>query len=438
MTSPYHRLLALRHAPRELWLVYGLKVLESFSYFVSSLNLTPFLTSEFGLTDAEAGAVYSAWGVIAGVIGLVVGPAIDWLGVRPSLLIGGLLLTLGRALFAGATSTSQVYVSLFLLQPIGMTLAIPVLSVAIRRVTTDETRATAYGVFYSMMNVAALVSGLGTDALRSAIVHDTSNDVAALRMLFWLSTAVSALYLLVAAAAFRPLPAPDAEALEPGERVSMLQEARETARDPVFWRLVVFSGVIFGARSIFRHVDASLPKWMEREIGPAARYGTVYSINPAIIIFAVPLLQARLADRDPYTCIVVGTALTTLAPLALALLPASYAAAVLFMLLLSAGEATYSPRLYEYAMVLAPPGKEGLYGSLAAAPLFLVQVLGGGLGGELLAIYCPAEPPRRCQTMWLIIAATAATTPAGLVCMRNWLYNSEVRRRIQCGNDQPP
>ena len=57
---------------------------------------------------------------------------------------------------------------------------------------------------------------------------------------------------------------------------------------------------------------------MEREIGPHAAYGSVYAINPAIIIFAVPLLQAWLADADAYQCVIVGTALTTLAPMCLA------------------------------------------------------------------------------------------------------------------------
>lgn len=443
----WHRLLALRQCPRELWLVYALKVLESFAYFSASLNLSLYLTRVFGYSDLEAGMLYSAWGVTSGVIGLVIGPLIDWLGVRTSLLVGGSCLTLGRVMFAAATDRPQLYVSLFFLQSVGMTLGIPVLSIAIRRMTDGQVQTTAYGVFYSAMNVAAFVAGLVTDGVRDAdrAANDDADEIAALRTLFWLGAAVSAAYTVVAMVWFRPLQPPAAATTGKlaaavtddgsGEREpawqSMMRELRTTWRDPVFWRLVAFSGVVFGAGTIFRHMDATLPKWMEREIGPDAQYGIVYSIDPAIIIFAVPLLQAWLAEYDAYACIIAGTALTTAAPLALAVLPASYTAAVLFMLLLAAGEATYSPRLYQYAMVLAPPGREGVYGTLATVPLFLVKIVVGTAGGELLGLYCPEHGARHCRKMWFIIAATAATTPLGLVALRRWLYNDTVRQRMR-------
>jgi len=288
MNNVRTRLHKLLLCPRELWIVYVLKVLESLSYFSASLNLTPYLTECFGYTDLQAGAVYSAWGVIAGIIAFVCSPAIDKLGVRPSLVWGGVFLTCGRILFAAATTPSQLYASLFVLQPIGMALAIPVLSIAIRRITNDETVTTAFGVFYSLMNLGALVSGLGTDVIRGWLGYGS----ASLRTTYWLGAAVSVVYTAVAYVAFRPLPAPDAESAVPSTwRSFCTAEARETIRDAAFWPLVAFSGIIFGAKSVFRHVDTTLPKWMEREIGAKAAYGTIYSINPAIIIVAVPVAQ---------------------------------------------------------------------------------------------------------------------------------------------------
>ena len=38
---------------RELWVIYGLKVLESFNYFSLSVMLTLYLTEEFGTTDVK-------------------------------------------------------------------------------------------------------------------------------------------------------------------------------------------------------------------------------------------------------------------------------------------------------------------------------------------------------------------------------------------------
>jgi hypothetical protein len=46
---------ALIEAPRELFVVYVIKRLTSYAYFVTSLILTVYLSEEFGLSDSTAG-----------------------------------------------------------------------------------------------------------------------------------------------------------------------------------------------------------------------------------------------------------------------------------------------------------------------------------------------------------------------------------------------
>lgn len=429
---------ALRLAPRELRLVYVLKLLESFADFSTALNFVLYLTNDFGLSDLEAGTYYGAWGVVTSIYGMMLGPAIDRLGVRWSLVAGGSLLTFGRALMAIATTRAQVIVAAFMVQPMGMALAIPVLSIAIRRTTNDANRSTAYGVFYAVMNVGALLSGLGTDAF-NAYLRERYGTSGAMRALFWTGTATSLLYTVVAYALFRDTPPQrlaaeqehvDAE-MASGHTKTTWQVVRETWVDSVFWRLVVFTAFLFGARSIFRHMDTTIPKWMQRTIGKDARYGDVYSINPAIVIATVAPVQAYLADADPYRVVVIGTSVTAAAPLALFFFAPSYASATLFMVILSAGEVYYSSKTMEFSMLLAPEGREGVYGTLASAPLFVVRLLSGATSGGLLAHFCPADPPRHCSTMWLVISAIAWTSPFLLVAARRWLYNDDVRRRIE-------
>lgn len=45
-----------------------------------------------------------------------------------------------------------------------------------------------------------------------------------------------------------------------------------------------------------------------------------------------------------------------------------------------------------------------MYTTLANAPLFAAKLLAGGMSGYLLEHYCPEDPPRNCNTMWLIIS----------------------------------
>jgi len=367
---------------------------------------------------------------------MIFGPFIDRLGVRRSLLIGGSLLTFGRVLMAWARTRAHVMVAAFFVQPCGMALAIPVLSIAIRRTTDDSSRSTAYGLFYAVMNVGALLSGLGTDALNGYLRHRYSQSVA-LRVLFWTGAATSLAYTLVVWRAFRELPPVIAldERVDEDRRVAdhrqtTWQVARETWTDGVFWRLVAFTGILFGARSIFRHVDTTVPVWMRRTIGPDARYGDVYSINPLIVILTVAPVQAYLARDDPYRVVVLGTALTSLAPFVLWFAAPSYTSVVLFMVVLSAGEVYYAAKTMEFSMLLAPEGREGVYGTLAAAPLFVVRLVSGITSGGLLAAYCPADPPRHCQTMWFIIGVISVSTPVLLFALQRWLYTDAVRARI--------
>jgi hypothetical protein len=68
-------------------------------------------------------------------------------------------------------------------------------------------------------------------------------------------------------------------------------------------------------------------------------------------------------------------------------------------------------------------GREGTYGALASAPLFLAKLPVGFMSGYLLHKYCP-EPPeeRHSSTMWLIIGLTTLSSPILMTIF--WKYIS--------------
>merc|ERR1712032_1809799 len=68
-------------------------------------------------------------------------------------------------------SLMVVKFSLFFLLPVGSALGIPVLSMGIKRYTTSKNRGFAFGLFYAIMNVSALVSGLVVDLLDINLQH---------------------------------------------------------------------------------------------------------------------------------------------------------------------------------------------------------------------------------------------------------------------------
>lgn len=161
----------------------------------------------------------------------------------------------------------------------------------------------------------------------------------------------------------------------------------------------------------------------------------MYAINPAMVILLVPIISAYSRGVHPFKLIVRGSFITAASPFVL-VFGASYFTAIMFVVLLSAGEVIYSPPVYAYTMMLAPKGREGIYTSLASAPMFVAKLFVGGLSGILLQEYCPQvrqpcvapacgnpsltrlppqEPPRDCDTMWLIIGLISAASPV-LMC----------------------
>jgi hypothetical protein len=100
----------------------------------------------------------------------------------------------------------------------------------------------------------------------------------------------------------------------------------------------------------------------------------------------------------------------------------------LFVVLLSVGEAIYSPRLYEYAACIAPKGQEGSYMAMSYLPFFLAKLLVAGTSGHLLAAFCPETGPRNSATLWLIIALTTTVAPIGLMALQRYIRVPEAGR----------
>ena len=105
-----------------------------------------------------------------------------------------------------------------------------------------------------------------------------------------------------------------------------------------------------------------------------------------------------------------------------------YVMIFLFVVMLSIGEAIYSPRLYEYAAAIAPKGQEASYMSMSYLPFFLAKLLVASSSGFLLAKFCPETGARHSEMLWLIIALTTAIAPIGLIAFQKIIRVREAGR----------
>lgn len=205
-------------------------------------------------------------------------------------------------------------------------------------------------------------------------------------------------------------------------RGAPLEILRETIQTKSFWRFLVVCLITVNIRMIFRHLDATLPKYMLREFGDNVPKGTIYAINPALIIILVPLVTAATTAVDPLVMIHYGSYISAGSVFFLAL-STSIPACVLFVIALSIGEAVWSPRLNDYTMSVVKEGREGTYMALSSAPLFLAKLPVGFMSGYLLVEYCPEQGERHSKTMWLIIGLTTAMSPILMTVF--WSYISK-------------
>ena len=74
-----------------------------------------------------------------------------------------------------------------------------------------------------------------------------------------------------------------------------------------------------------------------------------------------------------------------------------YVMSALYLIVFSIGEAFYSPRVYEYAAAIAPPGQEASYGSLGTSPSSWASSLSALVDGYLPRLSRNRGPDIRVQ-----------------------------------------
>lgn len=158
--------------------------------------------------------------------------------------------------------------------------------------------------------------------------------------------------------------------------------AKELFKSPTFRRFAVLTLLLVNLRAIFRHLDATQPTYLVRCFGEKVLKGMIYAINPFMIILLTPVVAGLTKDYDHFDMIKWGGYLSAMSPFFPAL-STSIWASCLMNVLLSLGEAIWSPRLYQYTMNIAPEGREASFSALASAPLFAGNYNEAGVCGCL-------------------------------------------------------
>ncbi len=437
-------LKGLLTCPREIWISFIIKVLESLCYFSSVLVLMAFLTQDMGLTDVQAGTIFGIFSASMSFFMLFVGFIADSLGIKKALIVGLLIALVGRVAITFTTEPWIIYPGLFVLS-VGFAYMIPLLAAAVKLFSTKRAQKYAFSWYYVVMNVGSLIAGVSLDWLRSTFTEVISFNLFNMEMvirptqiIFFvavLATVVSLVLVFffvrtkIPKEAFKEdeteeakkAPAKENTATPiPGtEHKSAWQVMKEVTSEKTFWIFITFIFLLVLVKMIFQYNHSLYPLYMER-IGLKNWTGKLYSINPLIIIFLVPVMTAITHKMKGFNVIMLGSFIAAGSVFFLGL-GESIMMIVLFQIVLSIGEAIYSPRIYDYTASIAPEGKEASYMAYSKAPMFFAKVAAGPATGLLLHYLCPAEGARNSELMWIIVGASTMISPITLFLGRKWL-----------------
>jgi MFS family permease len=482
--SALHRFIAkfavLKDAIPELWIVFAIKFVGIAAYAVTNMTIVLWLQSDLGYRDEQALPLVAAWSIMMTVVTLLVGSLTDALGMRRTLFLGTGICIFGRLVMTLTTIKWLALAGGLMPLAIGEALGGPVLIAAARRYSNTRQRSISFSLIYVMMNAGFLFAGWLFDHLRRGLgehghwrllglplstyrtifLASLILEVMMLPLIYWLREGAEATDQGLKLSPRAPRPA-DRSFLR-----SVALTARGAAQETIrlfttllrqtgFYRLLCFLVLIAFVKLIYRQMDYVYPIFGVRELGPGAPIGILWAMNSLFIIVLVPIIGTLTQKYSAYSMVTLGCGISAASIFIMAMPPAwfqsladgmpgdlighwflglkgsvhpYYVMIALFVLMLSVGEAFYSPRVYEYTAAIAPKGQEASYGALSYVPFLLPKLMIGLFSGQSLMRYCPPTGPRHSQTLWLIVALSSLIALVGLLTLRRFIRVHEAGR----------
>ncbi len=135
------------------------------------------------------------------------------------------------------------------------------------------------------------------------------------------------------------------------------------------------------------------------------------------------MVAALTTKKDTYTMMIIGTFVMGLPTFFLAIGP-SIVTLFAYLIVMTIGEAIWSPRFLQWIAEVAPKEMTGIYMGIGQFPWFLTKVITSLYSGWFLMNYCPAgvQPEQlHTETMWLVYGIIAMATPVGLILAQKWM-----------------
>ncbi|MBN1465475.1 MFS transporter [candidate division KSB1 bacterium] len=198
-------------------------------------------------------------------------------------------------------------------------------------------------------------------------------------------------------------------------------------------RFMFFIFVLIPVQTLFAHNWLTIPYYLKRAfVGSwVGDYWAIFSnINPLIIFIITPIIAGLTVRANVYRMMIIGTFVMALPTFLLAFGTLSWLF-LLYVIIMSIGEAMWQPRFLQWVAEIAPEGQTGAYMGIGQFPWFLTKVLTSLYSGYFVAHYIPQPDSglaQRTGEMWLIYGVIAMASPVALVLAKSWMMKGMKER----------
>jgi len=374
--------------PIAFWTANAVELFERAAYYAMFIALTLYLTNVVGFGDVSAAMIA---GLFSGGLYLLPsfsGAVADSMGFRRAIIFAFGTLTVGYA-GLGLFPVKPVVIPSLLLVMVGGSFVKPVISGTVAKLTNADTRARAYSVFYTIVNVGAFTGKLVAYPLRISLGLQAINLFAA---------AMTLVAFVVVILFYRHV-----ERTGEGKRLLDIWRALlGVLRKP---RLVILIFIVAGFWIIQQQMYATMPKYVLRVVGNDAAPEWIANVNPLVVVAFAVLITAMMKKVPALTSMLVGMVLMPFSAMCMAAgrwfeaglvtLPGGMLIHPVALMLIAGiviqglAECFISPRYLEFFSLQAPKGEEGTYLGFGYLYSFVSSILGFGISGYLLSRYCP-------------------------------------------------
>ena len=420
--------LSTKGYSRAFWVSNSVEALERMAYYAIFIVITLYLSNTLGFNDFEASMISGLFSGGLYLLPIFTGAYADKIGFRRSLIIAFSLLTtgyLGLALlptflectglveygevthFNGLQQSSLrwIIVPIMIVLMVGGSFIKSTISASVAKETTSENRARGYSIFYMLVNIGSFTGKSIVDPLRHIIGEEAYIAINYFSAAMTLAALVAVIFLYHSAHTA-------------GEGKSLHDIATGFARVFTNWRLLSLILIVTGFWIVQQQLYATMPKYVIRMAGEAARPGWIANVNPFVVVVCVGAVTRLMAKRSAITSITIGMFLIPVSPLLMAcgnLLESEIIGGMSNITLMmivgivfqALAECFISPRYLEYFSLQAPKGEEGLYLGFSHLDSFLSSIFGFGISGILLTKYCPDPALFANHDAWVAASANA-------------------------------